>query len=430
MRAAAPVCGLLVAAALTVPARAEAAASSAAPVCHGHRATIVGTSGDNVLDGTPHADVIVGRGGADTIRGLGGDDWICGGAGNDVVDGGRGDDHEYGQGRYDHLTYSPGHDVIDGGALADNLYYEGAPRGVRLDLRRGTAAIGREHDVVRSVDWVRLTRHSDSFVGTDQPEIVYAGGGADVVEGRGGDDMITASRGDDAVEGGAGDDTVHGNAGDDLIVDLQGQNFISDGSTSPSTESGVIRTGPDIDRVYLGFYGSFRVRTGAGRDTVHVDRRAGATTVRTGRGHDVLQLSGDDYTTDVVAFLGPDDDVLECGGSCGGATVHGGDGVNRVNAHRSTLDLAVVLGPNGSISSPTTTVATGFTRVRTGSGDDVVTGSDTADTIITRDGDDTIDGRGGDDAIDAGGGTDTADGGGGDDRCFGVEHPSNCETVA
>jgi hypothetical protein len=36
--------------------------------CGGYTATIVGTNGDNVLNGTPNADVIVGLGGYEVIR--------------------------------------------------------------------------------------------------------------------------------------------------------------------------------------------------------------------------------------------------------------------------------------------------------------------------------------------------------------------------
>ncbi len=66
--------------------------------CRGRAATIIGTSGDDRIDGTRGDDVIVG---------LGGDDKIHGAAGNDVICGGSGDDKLNGQG---------GDDVVDGGS--------------------------------------------------------------------------------------------------------------------------------------------------------------------------------------------------------------------------------------------------------------------------------------------------------------------------
>ena len=75
-----------------------------AVLCSGLVATIVGTSGDDILVGTPGPDVIAGRGGNDVIEGLGGEDVLCGGGGDDVILGGA------------------DFDLIRGGAGADELY--------------------------------------------------------------------------------------------------------------------------------------------------------------------------------------------------------------------------------------------------------------------------------------------------------------------
>jgi len=55
--------------------------------CWGERATIVGTTGDDTLNGTAKLDVIVGREGNDKIYGSGGPDLICGGPGADSING-------------------------------------------------------------------------------------------------------------------------------------------------------------------------------------------------------------------------------------------------------------------------------------------------------------------------------------------------------
>ncbi|UDY22873.1 CocE/NonD family hydrolase [Nocardioides sp. Kera G14] len=72
------------------------AQSSSKATCRGLRATIVGTSGADVLVGTSRRDVIVGGAGNDVIRGRGGNDVICGGRGKDRISGGRGRDRLYG----------------------------------------------------------------------------------------------------------------------------------------------------------------------------------------------------------------------------------------------------------------------------------------------------------------------------------------------
>ena len=86
---------------LVVPLSAEPSTT-----CNGLTATIVGTSGDDVLTGTAGDDVIVGLEGNDIIRG---------GLGNDVICGGPGDDTLSGQGGNDVLFGEQDDDILDGG---------------------------------------------------------------------------------------------------------------------------------------------------------------------------------------------------------------------------------------------------------------------------------------------------------------------------
>src|SRR3954451_9534794 len=70
--------------------------AQAAVACDGHRATLVGTRGDDVLIGTRGDDVIAGLTGSDSIDGRGGNDRICGGYGADQLRGGPGWDRVFG----------------------------------------------------------------------------------------------------------------------------------------------------------------------------------------------------------------------------------------------------------------------------------------------------------------------------------------------
>jgi hypothetical protein len=85
------------------------------------KATIVGTSGDDVIYGTNGTDVIVGGRGADQIHGLGGDDFICGEGGRDILTGGSGDDELSGGGVGDAMFGGSGDDFLNGGDKADQL---------------------------------------------------------------------------------------------------------------------------------------------------------------------------------------------------------------------------------------------------------------------------------------------------------------------
>jgi Ca2+-binding RTX toxin-like protein len=67
-------------------------AQAATPTCFGVPATIVGTSGNDVIHGTNGNDVIAALGGADAVHGRGGNDLVCGGSGTDTLFDGFGKD--------------------------------------------------------------------------------------------------------------------------------------------------------------------------------------------------------------------------------------------------------------------------------------------------------------------------------------------------
>ena len=87
--------------------------------CAGKTATIVGTAGKDVLQGSPAKDVIAALGGGDRVRGRGGADLICGGGGNDRLLGGKGKDRLLGQAGRDRLLGGPGRDRLKGGPGKD-----------------------------------------------------------------------------------------------------------------------------------------------------------------------------------------------------------------------------------------------------------------------------------------------------------------------
>jgi Ca2+-binding RTX toxin-like protein len=86
------------------------------------RCTIRGTSGNDVLVGTPGADTICGFGGNDRIDGRGGPDVLLGGDGNDTLTGGSGSDLVFGGRGNDVLRGRDGlRDVLDGGPGRDSI---------------------------------------------------------------------------------------------------------------------------------------------------------------------------------------------------------------------------------------------------------------------------------------------------------------------
>ncbi len=167
-------------------------------MCGGQVATIVGTSGGDVLRGTDGPDVIAGLQGNDVIQGLGGDDILCGGTGNDSIFGGQGADTLYGAQGADALYSADLNDRNDsdgarifGGAGPDRIFGSN-----RWDRAQG----GDGNDqflMYEGRDWIRGGAGNDRITG---------GGAIDDVRGGPGRDWIAVSAGDD-VRGGIGIDT-------------------------------------------------------------------------------------------------------------------------------------------------------------------------------------------------------------------------------
>ena len=96
-------------------------ASAGVATCDGVTATIVGTDGNNEIDGTPGRDVVQARGGNDEVDTLGGNDLICGGSGSDDLSGDGGDDRVLGNAGNDELDGNAGSDRLVGGRGFDTI---------------------------------------------------------------------------------------------------------------------------------------------------------------------------------------------------------------------------------------------------------------------------------------------------------------------
>lgn len=263
-RAAAGLAACLVA---LVSAPGAGAAPAAGAACQGREATIVGTSGDDTLEGTDHNDVIVGGRGDDRITGLGRKDVICGGAGRDVIDagslhdevwggadddridGGRNDDDLYGGTGDDVIRGGPGDpdktDLLFGGPGADRLIgtrtdladYSDSPRRVVVHLDTGTAR-GQGHDTLVNLDGARGSALDDVVIGSRETNRVFAGDGDDRIRTKGFGDFVLAQAGEDLVIGGAGPDFLSGNGGDDVIDGGSGDDNLTGGGGHDSCENG------------------------------------------------------------------------------------------------------------------------------------------------------------------------------------------------
>jgi Ca2+-binding RTX toxin-like protein len=262
-----------------------APSARAAVVCDGHRATLVGTRGDDVLTGTRGDDVIAGLTGSDSIDGRGGNDRICGGYGADQLRGGPGRDRIFGgpdrvafddEGSAsigDTLRGGPGGDRLVPGLDTrpvddvnhDAIVWDTSPRSVHIDAAAGVAAGDGPDSFVGTATWLVGSRFGDVIDGSVGPDLLNGAQGADVVRagagadtvladtsgGSGGDDQVWGGPGDDRLSSLGGQDVIHGGLGDDVIDDTGNSADVLAGEAGNDLVIGeIVRS--DLPQVYAG----------------------------------------------------------------------------------------------------------------------------------------------------------------------------------
>lgn len=193
---------------------------------------VLGTPGDDVLNGTDHNDTIIGFRGDDLIFAGKGNDTVFGGRGGDLIDGGAGHDELHGERGNDGIAGGDGNDDLDGGSGRDFLV-SGAGRD---DMTGGR---GDDTFVIRTgtgVDTISDLHSNDKIVVRD---FGFASGDA----------VIAAfqQRGHDAVlDLGGGDKLILKHTD---ISDLDAAQFIvSDAVTGPTSSASpyVVAVDPSI----------------------------------------------------------------------------------------------------------------------------------------------------------------------------------------
>src|SRR3954453_11664777 len=269
-----------------------APAAQAAVACDGHRATLVGTRGDDVLIGTRGDDVIAGLTGSDSIDGRGGNDRIWGGYGADQQGGGPGGDRVFGgpdrvafddEGSAsigDTLRGGPGRDRLVPGLDTrpvddvnhDTIIWDTSPRAVHIDAAAGVAVGNGPDTFVGASTWLVGSRFGDVIDGSPGPDLlseaqgndtVRAGEGRDTVladpgAGPGGNDRVWGGPGNDHLSSLAGQDVVHGGLGNDVIDDTGNSADVLSGEGGNDLLIGeIVRS--DLPQAYTGGAGHDRL---------------------------------------------------------------------------------------------------------------------------------------------------------------------------
>jgi Ca2+-binding RTX toxin-like protein len=309
-------------------------------------ATIIGTSGSDVLIGTNEEDTISGLGGNDTLSGGAGNDWLDGGAGNDTMSGGIGDD-----------TY-----IVS--AAADTV----------------TENSGEGTDTVQaSVDYA---------LGTNVENLTLTGSGNNDATGNALDNVLTGNSGNNVLDGGAGDDTMAGGAGNDTYaVDAAGDTVAENaGEGTDTVQASISYTlGDNVENLTLtgtgnidgtgnalnnplvgnsgtnildGGAGNDTMSGGAGNDTYVVDSAGDAVSESSGQGTDTVQSS-------ISYTLGSNVENLTLTGS------------GNINATGNTLDNILI----GNAGNNTLSGGAGSDSMSGGAGDDIYVVDNAGDTV-------------------------------------------------
>ncbi len=418
-------------------------------LCDGEVPTIIGTDGNDHLDGTSGADIIHGYDGSDEINGKKGKDLICGGDGDDDLDGGSAGDELRGGNGDDLLHGGTGPDKLYGGADDDTASYRKADGSIEVDLEGESSSGADGNDVLKSIANVIGSNFDDTIKGDAGPNHLEGRDGADTIRGRDGDDMLEGGKRGDDIEGGKGDDDIRGQSGKDILDGQSGHDDLYGGSSADvlvgSTGKDTLEGGTGADELngdagadtLLGGDGDDILRGGDHND--HLEGQAGEDQLFGGKGDDYLSGGGkadilNGQSGDDTLDGGTSPDTLN--GSSGNDLLIGGSADDIIDGSAGTDAVSYLDAGGGVVVSLLTGIVTGAWGADTlaaveniiGSlfGDEL-TGDDSPNLIESMDGDDAVNGLGGDDTLDGGPGTDTADGGDGTDSCVNFENLTACE---
>jgi len=395
------------------------------------RGEFYGAAGNETITTTESNDVIFGLDGDDTINANGGNDIITGGLGADILNGNDGDDDF-------HVSMGEvAGDTFNGGAGTDDFFLQSDiildSTTTFIDMERVafngfviTAALNDGFDLSAmnrsGISILNGQAGDESITGTIAGDAIYAGEGADVINGAGGNDNIyiggTEGRGD-TIDGGVGTNYVRLtsaatfnsattftnitsliNSGFDITLD----NATTIDFSGMNRSGGNTVIGSAAADTIIGFANNTTVRAGEGADII-----------TGGSGNDVFQVSGTESLGDIYD-----------GGSGGTADQISLLADSEFNSANSfvNMDRVTFNGFNIILANNTTIDFTGIARSGTGqiqgsSGDDDVRGMSNIDFMYGNDGNDTLRGNDGDDRIYGGNNDDIIYGGDGLDYLYG-----------
>ncbi|WP_295551257.1 calcium-binding protein [uncultured Pseudacidovorax sp.] len=400
--------------------------------------------GDDTLDGGDGNDQLIGGGGNDYLIGGTGQDVLLGDADTSLLSlGNHGDDALYGEGGADVLFGGGGNDFLDGGVGDDLLAGEQGndtlQGGLGTDLLKGGEG-------------------NDTYIFEIDESPLNALGAAEVIDDGEGYNTIVLRAADPAnfvVSNGGSGNLVLNSSADQRVVVI--------GGISNSKNTYVLSTGETY--TYSALIGSFSYSAMFGSDALGRQLSLGGkasddlsgtsvgATISGGKGNDTLRATGGSST--FIYRKGDGADTITATGYYGYVGNAQGN-VLRFDAGISLTDLKLTIAESGDITISVGNVASdritlqgsihptlgaqvpvetleffdgssfqvsqliaSLSSSRISDENDLINGTNFAESINARSGNDSINASGGDDFVLGGAGRDTINGGGGNDTLYG-----------
>lgn len=282
------------------------------------------------------------------------------------IDAGSGDDVVFGGGADDTLIAGDGADEMSGQGGQDTIDYSSRTQSVSVTFD------GVANDGV-SGEQDNLASNIESVIGGAGNDTLNSLGVATTLDGRAGDDTLIGGSGADTLIGGAGADTIDGAGGDDRIpIGIKDGNDTYNGGDGIDTIDGSF-AGDDALTISLDDLANDGSGEVAEQDNAHSD----IENVFGGDGFDYLVGSAGD---NVISGGGRIDTVS--GGPGGTDELIGGGSMMDVADYSSRTDdlnLSIDNVANDGAPGENDNIHSDIESIRSGSGDDVLTGDDGAD---------------------------------------------------
>ncbi|SDG35454.1 MULTISPECIES: hypothetical protein [unclassified Duganella] len=431
--------------------------------------SIVGSNGNDTLNGGAGNDALYGNMGNDSLVGGAGADLFVPGRGNDTLDGGAITDRigysdantaSYlgsagavdinlatgvgldGMGGTDKLINinivrgsqfddkltgssallleefqgTHGNDTIDGGAITDTLNlensnlvsYDLAEEGVWVSLADGTSeGADTGIDTLININQVRGSNQGDVLIGSDSALIEQFEGldGDDSIDGAGGVDFVRYDRASSAVVVSLADGTASGGAGNDTFSHIEGVR----GSAFNDVLTGGNVANNDLE-IFIGNGGNDSIDGGSGFDVAEYSSSLAAVNVNLVSGVALDGLGGQDALTDIEGVVGSAFNDTLTGSDAGYESFEGRAGNDTIDG-KGGIDRVDYFGAKTGV---VVNLVTGTASDGYGGTDKLLNIEDVIGSIYN----DSITGNAADNVLIGYLGNDTLNGGAGDDLFF------------